>query len=114
MTLCILCFLQQERVDIEEKYANLQEEAAGKTKKLKKVWNMLMSAKSEVYINYIENSQFCLAQLLLSSESTFTSKHYMRAVWEQMLSSGNFLLKINHSLEMYVEELGALELAKMG
>jgi len=48
MTLCILCFLQQERVDIEEKYANLQEEAAGKTKKLKKVWSMLMSAKSEV------------------------------------------------------------------
>jgi len=41
-------FLQQERIDIEEKYANLQEEAAGKTKKLKKVWSMLMSAKSEV------------------------------------------------------------------
>ena len=47
-TVCILCFLQQERIDIEEKYANLQEEAAGKTKKLKKVWSMLMSAKSEV------------------------------------------------------------------
>lgn len=41
-------FLQQERIDIEEKYASLQEEAAGKTKKLKKVWSMLMSAKSEV------------------------------------------------------------------
>ena len=40
--------MQQERIDIEEKYANLQEEAAGKTKKLKKVWSMLMSAKSEV------------------------------------------------------------------
>jgi len=39
---------EQERVDIEEKYANLQEEAAGKTKKLKKVWSMLMSAKSEM------------------------------------------------------------------
>ncbi|KAK3728942.1 hypothetical protein QZH41_016806 [Actinostola sp. cb2023] len=38
----------QERVDIEEKYASLQEEAAGKTKKLKKVWTMLMSAKSEM------------------------------------------------------------------
>lgn len=47
-TVYILCFLQQERIDIEEKYANLQEEAAGKTKKLKKVWSMLMSAKSEV------------------------------------------------------------------
>ena len=35
-------------MDIEEKYASLQEEAAGKTKKLKKVWTMLQSAKSEV------------------------------------------------------------------
>ena len=37
-----------EEKDIEEKYASLQEEAVGKTKKLKKVWSMLMSAKSEV------------------------------------------------------------------
>lgn len=51
MIYVLLCFfLQQERIDIEEKYANLQEEAAGKTKKLKKVWSMLMSAKSEVCI----------------------------------------------------------------
>lgn len=35
-------------MDIEEKYSNLQEEAAGKTKKLKKVWTMLMQAKSEI------------------------------------------------------------------
>ncbi|XP_070554370.1 kinesin-like protein KIF3A isoform X2 [Ptychodera flava] len=39
---------EAERLDIEEKYSNLQEEAAGKTKKLKKVWTMLMSAKSEM------------------------------------------------------------------
>lgn len=39
---------EQERINIEEKYASLQEEAAGKTKKLKKVWSMLMSAKSEM------------------------------------------------------------------
>ncbi|XP_014678184.1 PREDICTED: kinesin-like protein KIF3A [Priapulus caudatus] len=39
---------EAERLDIEEKYSNLQEEAAGKTKKLKKVWTMLMSAKSEL------------------------------------------------------------------
>lgn len=45
--LCLLT-MQQERLDIEEKYSSLQEEAAGKTKKLKKVWNMLMSAKSEM------------------------------------------------------------------
>jgi kinesin family protein 3/17 len=40
--------LQQEKIDIEEKYASLQEAAAGKSKKLKKVWTMLTSAKSEV------------------------------------------------------------------
>ena len=39
---------EQERLDIEEKYSNLQEEVNGKTKKLKKVWTMLMQAKSEV------------------------------------------------------------------
>eukprot|EP00795_Rhopilema_esculentum_P000249 gene249-9894_t len=37
-----------EKIDIEEKYASLKEEAVGKSKKLKKVWNMLMAAKSEV------------------------------------------------------------------
>lgn len=49
----VTCFyntvhLQQEQVDIEEKYSSLQEEIQGKTKKLKKVWTMLMQAKSEV------------------------------------------------------------------
>jgi len=41
-------FVQQERLDIEEKYSSLQEEVTGKTKKLKKVWTMYMQAKSEV------------------------------------------------------------------
>ena len=40
--------MQQERLDIEERYSSLQDEVAGKTKKLKKVWTMLMQAKSEV------------------------------------------------------------------
>ncbi|XP_005105008.1 kinesin-like protein KIF3A isoform X2 [Aplysia californica] len=39
---------EQERLDIEEKYSSLQEEVAGKTKKLKRVWTMLMQAKSEI------------------------------------------------------------------
>nr|XP_023698185.1 kinesin-like protein KIF3A [Paramormyrops kingsleyae] len=39
---------EQERLDIEEKYTSLQEEAQGKTKKLKRVWTMLMAAKSEM------------------------------------------------------------------
>ncbi|CAH1778129.1 unnamed protein product [Owenia fusiformis] len=39
---------EQEKIEIEEKYSTLQEEVAGKTKKLKKVWTMLMQAKSEI------------------------------------------------------------------
>lgn len=46
----VKCCVQQERLDIEEKYTSLQEEAQGKTKKLKKVWTMLMAAKSEVSV----------------------------------------------------------------
>lgn len=41
---------QAERLDIEEKYSSLQEEAAGKAKKLKKVWTMLTAAKSEMTV----------------------------------------------------------------
>merc|ERR1719264_128331 len=39
---------EAERLDIEEKYSSLQEEAAGKTRKLKKVWGMYQSAKAEL------------------------------------------------------------------
>lgn len=39
---------QAERLDIEEKYSSLQEEAAGKTKKMNKIWTMLKAAESEV------------------------------------------------------------------
>lgn len=39
---------EAERIDIEEKYSSLQEEAAGKTKKLTKVYTMLMSARAEL------------------------------------------------------------------
>ncbi|CEF63819.2 Kinesin-like protein at 64D [Strongyloides ratti] len=39
---------EAERLDIEEKYSSLQEEANGKTKKLKKVWTLLCDAKEEL------------------------------------------------------------------
>ena len=38
---------EAERLDIEEKYSSLQEEVAGKTRKLKKVWSMLTAAKGK-------------------------------------------------------------------
>lgn len=36
------------RIDLEEKYNTLAEEAHGKTKKIKKIWSMLNAAKSEL------------------------------------------------------------------
>lgn len=39
---------EAERIDIEEKYSSLQEEAAGKTKKLARIQTMLLSAKAEL------------------------------------------------------------------
>eukprot|EP00118_Oscarella_pearsei_P023233 m.274919 g.274919 ORF g.274919 m.274919 type:complete len:714 (+) comp40592_c0_seq1:491-2632(+) len=39
---------EAEKIDLEERYASLQEEAAAKTRKIKKVWSMLVAAQSEV------------------------------------------------------------------
>ena len=39
---------EAEKLDIEEKYATLQEEAAGKTRILKEVWKEFQHAKEEV------------------------------------------------------------------
>jgi len=39
---------EAEKLDIEEKYENLKDEALGKTRKLKKVYTMLMTARSEL------------------------------------------------------------------
>ncbi|VDN55210.1 unnamed protein product [Dracunculus medinensis] len=47
----------QERIDLEEKYNSLSEEAHGKTKKMKKVWNMLCTAKSELSDLTIEHQR---------------------------------------------------------
>ena len=39
---------EAEKLDIEEKYATLQEEAVGKTRLLKEVWKEFQHAKEEV------------------------------------------------------------------
>lgn len=39
---------EQERIDIEERYSSLQDEAVGKTKKLKRLTAMIMQAKGEL------------------------------------------------------------------
>ena len=63
----VVCWIQQERLDIEEKYSSLQEEVAGKTKKLKKVWTMYMQAKSEVLCGLMQT----LTDVFLSTSEVF-------------------------------------------
>ena len=38
------------KTEIEDKFASLQEEAAAKTKKLRRVWNELNEAKAELKV----------------------------------------------------------------
>ena len=40
---------EAEKLDFEERYANLQEEATGKTKRLKEVWKQFQQTKDEVH-----------------------------------------------------------------
>ena len=42
--------MQAERVDYEEKYASLQDEAAAKTRKLKEGWKQLQAVNNEVHM----------------------------------------------------------------
>lgn len=39
---------EAERIDMEERYSSLQEEVQGKTRKLRKVWTLLHTSKSEM------------------------------------------------------------------
>ena len=40
---------EAEKLDFEERYANLQDEATGKTKRLKEVWKQFQQTKDEVH-----------------------------------------------------------------
>ena len=60
-------FAQSETLNFEEKYNSLQEEAAIKTKKMKKLYCMLMQAKSEVRLNRRKESADILSVCLSHS-----------------------------------------------
>lgn len=53
-----------EKMDMEEKYATLQEEATGKTRILKEVWKQFQQTKEEVSVHNLLY-RFCLEQWTL-------------------------------------------------
>lgn len=46
---------EAEKLDIEERYASLQEEATGKTKRLKEVWKQFQQTKDEVCLIFVHS-----------------------------------------------------------
>eukprot|EP00039_Didymoeca_costata_P008337 m.110559 g.110559 ORF g.110559 m.110559 type:complete len:711 (-) comp14043_c0_seq3:1689-3821(-) len=54
---------EEEQINIEEQYKSLEDEIAGKTKKIKKIYQHLMSAKSEIEELQRERSQQTEAML---------------------------------------------------
>lgn len=98
---------EAERVDIEEKYSSLQEEAAGKTRKLKKVWSMLQTAKSE--LTDLQAEQQREMEGLLDSV-----RHLTRELRLQMLVIDSFVpVEYQELVEQHVqwnEEIGEWQL----
>ncbi|XP_062380406.1 kinesin-like protein KIF3A isoform X1 [Sardina pilchardus] len=98
---------EQERLDIEEKYTSLQEEAQGKTKKLKKVWTMLMAAKSEMAD--LQQEHHREIEGLLEN-----IRHLSRELRLQMLIIDNFIpQEFQEMIENYVhwnEDIGEWQL----
>ncbi|XP_048086687.1 kinesin-like protein KIF3A isoform X1 [Alosa alosa] len=98
---------EQERLDIEEKYTSLQEEAQGKTKKLKKVWTMLMAAKSEMAD--LQQEHHREIEGLLEN-----IRHLSRELRLQMLIIDNFIpQEYQEMIENYVhwnEDIGEWQL----
>ncbi|XP_041703309.1 kinesin-like protein KIF3A isoform X2 [Coregonus clupeaformis] len=98
---------EAERLDVEEKYTSLQEEAQGKTKKLKKVWTMLMAAKSEMAD--LQQEHHREIEGLLEN-----IRHLSRELRLQMLIIDNFIpQEYQEMIENYVhwnEDIGEWQL----
>jgi kinesin family protein 3/17 len=83
---------EAERIDMEERYSSLQEEVQGKTRKLRKVWTLLHSSKSEIE-DMRQEHQTQMEQLLegvrqLSKElklSTLVVDEYIPAAYQVFL-----------------------------
>lgn len=98
---------EAERIDLEERYTSLQEEAAGKTRKLKKVWTLLMAAKSELGDMQAEHQREMEA--LLESVRHLSREHKLH----QLIIDSFIPLEYQEMIERYVhwnEDIGEWQL----
>lgn len=80
--------MQAERIDIEERYSSLQEEAAGLTRKLKKVAALLLSAKEELKDVQQENQREM--EGLLENVRQLTKELALQEAVEKMFIPDNY------------------------
>ncbi|ROT80003.1 kinesin-like protein KIF3A [Penaeus vannamei] len=98
---------EAERIDLEERYTTLQEENAGKTRKLKKVWTLLMAAKSELGDMQAEHQREMEA--LLESVRHLSREHKLH----QLIIDSFIPLEYQDMVERYVhwnEDIGEWQL----
>ncbi|KAK7072046.1 Kinesin-like protein kif3a, partial [Halocaridina rubra] len=98
---------EAERIDMEERYTTLQEEAAGKTRKLKKVWTLLMAAKSELGDMQAEHQREM--ESLLESVRHLSREHKLH----QLIIDSFIPLEYQDMIERYVhwnEDIGEWQL----
>ncbi|CAL4146750.1 unnamed protein product, partial [Meganyctiphanes norvegica] len=98
---------EAERIDMEERYNSLQEEAAGKTRKLKKVWTLLMAAKSELGDMQAEHQREMEA--LLESVRHLSREHKLH----QLIIDSFIPFEYQEMIERYVhwnEDIGEWQL----
>lgn len=98
---------EAERIDLEERYTSLQEEAAGKTRKLKKVWTLLMAAKSELGDMQAEHQREMEA--LLESVRHLSREHKLH----QLIIDSFIPFEYQEMIERYVhwnEDIGEWQL----
>nr|ASS77296.1 kinesin family member 3A [Palaemon carinicauda] len=98
---------EAERIDLEERYSTLQEEAAGKTRKLKKVWTLLMAAKSELSDMQAEHQREM--ESLLESVRHLSREHKLH----QLIIDSFIPLEYQEMIERYVhwnEDIGEWQL----
>ncbi|XP_069163592.1 kinesin-like protein KIF3A isoform X2 [Procambarus clarkii] len=98
---------EAERIDLEERYTSLQEEAAGKTRKLKKVWTLLMAAKSELGDMQAEHQREM--ESLLESVRHLSREHKLH----QLIIDSFIPLEYQEMIERYVhwnEDIGEWQL----
>ncbi|KAL7638809.1 UNVERIFIED_CONTAM: hypothetical protein RMT77_010343 [Armadillidium vulgare] len=98
---------EAERIDMEERYSSLQEEAAGKTRKMKKVWTLLLSAKSELSDMQAEHQREM--ESLLESVRLLSREHKLN----QLIIDSFIPLEYQAMIERYVhwnEDIGEWQL----